>query len=127
MSCEYTKTLIVEKLKIVIEKIKNTLIDYKLEEYRFKYEYNECNYKLICNTKEGKYKLLKYNETTQNYLLLFEDDCDNKLISSCNKDTIYLNDIISVLLNYKDILASLKYHIKQIDDLIDDIQINLSE
>ena len=58
----YTKTIIAEKLKKVIQKIKDTLIEYKHEEFSFKYEYNESNYKLICNIKEGKYKLFKYNE-----------------------------------------------------------------
>lgn len=122
MACKYTKTLISEKLKIVIEKIKNTLIDYNLEEYRFKYEYNECSYKLICNTKEGKYKLLKCTGSTQNYFLLYEDDENNNLITRCDKGTIYLNDIMSVLLNYIDILVSLKHHVEKIDNLIEHIE-----
>lgn len=122
MACQYTKTLITKKLKIVIEKIKNILIDYKLEEYRFKYEYNKCSYTLICNIKEGKYKLWKYNGNTENYFLLYEDDCDNNLITVCNKDTIYLSDIMSVLLNYIDILVSLKHHVGKIDNFMDHIE-----
>lgn len=116
----YTKTIISEKLKKVIQKIKDTLIEYKHEEFSFKYEYNESNYKLICNIKEGKYRLLKYNGIREDHFLLYKDE-NKVLTTNCDKETINLCDIISVLINYQDILQNLKYLTKQIDDLLDDI------
>lgn len=77
---------------------------------------------LICNTKEGKYKLWKYNGSTENYFLLYEVDHDNNLITVCNKDTIYLSDIMSVLLNYIEILVSLKHHVEKIDNFMDHVE-----